>query len=549
MGVAELCWSGRSRLILAAWLIAGGAAVAGTPSLTPLTAAEQAQQTQAVQDFDKADWAAALPIFTRLAALGDARSETDLGRMYYYGWAVGRDQDEAFYLISQAAAQNYSPAEDKLGRMYLVAGIDDKAVSWFQHAAQAGNADGEDDLADAYRFGNGISIDDAQALRWYAAAAAQGNDDANISLGNMYQNGEGVAQDNGKAMRYFKVAAARGDAAALFDIGWMYETGAGVTQDYHEAMLYYEQSASDGFASADTNMSHLYENGLGVPQSDAVAFAWTTKAALTGDAGGEYDLGWSFEHGKGTPVDIARAAHWYELSAEQGDADSEYALGQFYLKGEGVEQNDAQAANLFQAAADQGDTLSQVSLGLLYLDGNGVSRNANTAMQFFNAAAAGGNVDGEEDAGWSLRDDGHYAEALPYFVKAAAAGDPAAQVNLGYMYEAGEGVKQDFATDLKWALITLSMMKYTRPNFEYDRANIEDRATVHMNIDFAHLNRNQVQMAASAAQTWLSARGIEFDRSLIPPPPAPAWPGYAEAVVGILLGYALLKSIQVRKRK
>jgi len=533
-------------LMVMASLIAGSAKAAAPPSLTP---AQQTQQMQAVQDFDKANWAAALPIFTKLAALGDARSENDLGRMYYHGWGVAQDQDQAFYLVSQAATQDYGPAEDELGRMYLDAQIYDKALGWFQRAAQAGNAAAEDDLGYAYRYGYGTAVNDAQALRWYTAAAAQGNNDATVSLGSMVQYGEGVPQDFGRAMRYYQVAAARGDDAAIYNIGWMYEMGAGVTRNYGAAMQYYLRCAKDGFPEAETGISHMYSDGLGVPQSDAISFAWAVKAAIAGDAGGEYDVGWSYEYGKGVQTDINNALHWYQRSAGQGDSDAEYSLGHFYETGEGVEQNDAEAAKLYQAAADQGDTLSQVNLGLLYLDGKGVPRNPETAKQLFKAAVAGGNIDGDEDVGWTLRDDGHYAEALPYFIQAAAAGDPAAQVNLGYMYEAGEAVKQDYVTDLKWALITKSLMKYTHPNFAYDPANIEDRTSVHMQIDFAHLSRMQIDYAVALASAWLQTRNVPFDASLLPPAPAPTWPIYAEVTTGILILYGLAKSIQLRKRK
>ena len=156
-------------------LLAGVVARAQPPSLTPLTAVQQAAQATAVKDYDQQNFAAALPIFTQLAALGDAPSETDLGRMYYYGWGVAQNQDQAFELISQAAAQHYGRAEDVLGRMYQYGGIYDKAFFWHTQSAQDGYTPGESDVGHMYHYGIGTALDYGQAKHWDEAAAAQGD--------------------------------------------------------------------------------------------------------------------------------------------------------------------------------------------------------------------------------------------------------------------------------------------------------------------------------------------------------------------------------------
>jgi len=55
------------------------AAFGATPSATPLSPAQQAEQILVVSDFDHHEYRDAWPIFMRLAAIGDARSESDLG--------------------------------------------------------------------------------------------------------------------------------------------------------------------------------------------------------------------------------------------------------------------------------------------------------------------------------------------------------------------------------------------------------------------------------------------------------------------------------------
>jgi hypothetical protein len=52
------------------------------------------------------------------------------------------------------------------------------------------------------------------------------------------------------------------------------------------------------------------------------------------------------------------------------------------------------------------------------------------------------------EQGWFERASFH--EALKWFERAAAQGDPDAQNGLGQMYQDGEGVKQDYAEAAKW---------------------------------------------------------------------------------------------------
>ena len=52
--------------------------------------------------------------------------------------------------------------------------------------------------------------------------------------------------------------------------------------------------------------------------------------------------------------------------------------------------------------------------------------------------------------GWSAYYRGDYATALNELRPVAAGGHPAAQVNLGIMYEEGQGVTQNHAEALKW---------------------------------------------------------------------------------------------------
>jgi TPR repeat protein len=85
------------------------------------------------------------------------------------------------------------------------------AVSWYRKAADAGNAMGENNLADMYLRGEGVPQNNAEAFRLFQKAAIQGSTGARIKLGYMYANGLGVKKDPETAYAWISAASMAGD--------------------------------------------------------------------------------------------------------------------------------------------------------------------------------------------------------------------------------------------------------------------------------------------------------------------------------------------------
>lgn len=84
-----------------------------------------------------------------LARRGDASAQTALGRMYFNGTGLPKDEVEAVSLWSKAAAQDYAPAQNLLAQAYScgVGGLmpdKAKAAELWEKAKEGG---GEDALA------------------------------------------------------------------------------------------------------------------------------------------------------------------------------------------------------------------------------------------------------------------------------------------------------------------------------------------------------------------------------------------------------------------
>ena len=106
--------------------------------------------------------------------------------------------------------------------------------------ASLGNASAQTGLGVMYATGAGVTQSYDKALEWFEKAANQGSSDAQFSLGVMYWSGGGVSQNYTEALRWYRKAADQGNARARQNIGLMYRNGQGVKRDYAEALRWFE---------------------------------------------------------------------------------------------------------------------------------------------------------------------------------------------------------------------------------------------------------------------------------------------------------------------
>jgi len=106
----------------------------------PLGLASPVQNADAAYAaFQKGDYTAALELAGSLAETGDAKAQSILGLMNYYGRGVSKDDHEA--------------------------------MKWFRRAADQGNASARAYLGVMFAEGRGVPQDYGEAARWYRLAA------------------------------------------------------------------------------------------------------------------------------------------------------------------------------------------------------------------------------------------------------------------------------------------------------------------------------------------------------------------------------------------
>ena len=185
-------------LILALWLLAGGAARAQPTSANALR--KQFQE------------------FKAKAEKGDVESQNSLGVCYANGRGVTRDEVEAVKWYRKVAGHNLAAGQFNLGLMYATGrGVEKdyaEAVLWYRKAAEQNLPSAQYNLGVCYDLGQGVEKDYQEAVNLYRKSAEQGYDRAQNNLGLSYEEGNGVEKSLVEAYAWYNLAARTYEPAA-----------------------------------------------------------------------------------------------------------------------------------------------------------------------------------------------------------------------------------------------------------------------------------------------------------------------------------------------
>jgi TPR repeat protein len=372
----------------------------------------------------------------------------------------------------------------------------DDAFPLLLRAGNAGRTDAAFYLGYMYENGLGVPQDYPVARKWYEQAAATGSAVALNNLGVLYGLGRGVPTDFRIALDFFRKSAAAGYVTAFYNVGLYYEDGKGVTADKSIAVGWYKKAGMRGYAGAVQALDRLGETDavtwaksdpaealkVGLDRfnknQDAEAFNPLLRAAVSGKTEAASSLGYLYQTGLGTPFDFDDARFWNEKGAAAGNPMAMNNLGALYAAGRGVPQDYLKALDWYRKAADLGFVIAFKNLGNLYERGLGVPANRAEAVSWYRKAADRNNADAiaalarlGESAGGSSNNTSavssidpdtalktglekyranKYDEAFPLLLRAGNAGKSEAAFYVGYLYDQGFGVSQDYVLARKW---------------------------------------------------------------------------------------------------
>ncbi len=144
----------------------------------------------------------------------------------------------------------------------------------------------------------------------------------------------------------------------------------------------------------------------------------------------------------------------YLADAQAGDNVARASVARMYWRGAAVAKNDAIAFDWMRLAAEAGDADAEAGLAYFYYNGEGTPKNRAEALRWARAAAEGGQAFAYTLYGVAHMhpvqpDRPDYALAFEWLTKAAAMGEPYAEMNLSDMYRMGVGRPKDAAAALE----------------------------------------------------------------------------------------------------
>ena len=289
-------------------------------------------------------------------------------------------------------------------------------------------------------------------------------------LGRMYLRGEHVNKNNELAMSWFNKGMDVQDGMSYSGLGYMYEYGLNTQSNMNKAIDYYTKAAEKQDAYGLTRLGKHYKQ-----QKDYIgASNYLNIASHLGNVQASYELAQMIEHGHGVSSDCKQAVQLYKQVCESG-------YEWFYpytIKGyESLANNTNIKSTLinYLFASEMGVELAQINLAYL-IDKKELQHLNHTtaqppfqldqlALSLFHRAANQGNVDARIKAG-----DYHYYghgttmdkhQAFEYYKAASDAKSSLAAWNIGYMYENGIGVDQDYNMAMRFYDLTYEYNKDT----------------------------------------------------------------------------------------
>ena len=186
--------------------------------------------------YQKKNYGKAVTYFEKAVEKNDSASMVYLGKCYYNGHGVNKD--------------------------------DKKAFSFFEKSRNL--------LSQAYCYYNGIGIgrDEVKAKELFLKSSGYEEScyDSDLLLGNCYSYGRVVDKDELRAAEYWRQSANRGNKYAQFHLGFYYRY-----KDWKEAAIWLKKSADQKYEEAYFWLADLYHYGYGVEKNESLYKYWKEK--------------------------------------------------------------------------------------------------------------------------------------------------------------------------------------------------------------------------------------------------------------------------------
>ncbi|KAG1088916.1 hypothetical protein G6F42_020131 [Rhizopus arrhizus] len=123
--------------------------------------------------------------------------------------------------------------------------------------------------------------------------------------------------------------------------------------------------------------------------------------------------------------------------------ESQCTLARMLFQGEGVNQNTQEALNYLMKSAENNNMYAQFLIGVHYERGFDITQDLEKAKDYYGKSADRGFPDAQAALGSRLIAEANYAQGIEWLEKAVQMGNSRAHVQLGILYDKGEGIQQN----------------------------------------------------------------------------------------------------------
>ncbi len=147
----------------------------------------------------------------------------------------------------------------------------DKAILWFEEAANNGIANAKYNLGVLHHQGLGVTQSISRAMALYEDAAELGHPEAQYNLGIAHIEGVGVSYNPKRAAYFFQMAANKNVTEAAYNLGLIYENGLLGETRPEDALLWYKAAADQGSPEAQSALDQLATSlGIGIDEVNRI---------------------------------------------------------------------------------------------------------------------------------------------------------------------------------------------------------------------------------------------------------------------------------------
>lgn len=343
--------------------------------------------------------------YEQAAAAGNLRAVTNIGQLYR---RRGLMKDALGY-FERAAQRGDKQAYKILAEIYLIGSEmprdEAKGLEWLEKGFAAGSAASYSFAADAYFYGfYGLPKNLDKAVGYYDKAAELGEYKPKLEVAQMFIDGRGVEINTQLGLRMLSELEALKVRDAVEVLGQVYAEGRyNVPSDKAMAVKYWVTAAGLGSCMSMKNLGIAYDNGWTGQAEPGLAADYIEQAAQCGtppDPADQWKAATRFQFGKGRPVMCAKAVSYYDAAAKAGYMQAINDVAALLERGcdpKLFPPNPREALRYYLQAARMGAVPAQFKVAQL-LDASADERERYKAYGWYMIAKDGGNAEAQTAA-------------------------------------------------------------------------------------------------------------------------------------------------------